>query len=69
MQSVIPEHSPMHHTLTPHVPLILPVSVISAKQTHTKVNAAFRSYRKDWHLFQIVFKFGHNRVHIIEVLG
>lgn len=34
MQSVSPKHSPMHHTLTPLVPLILPISVISAKQTH-----------------------------------
>lgn len=33
MQSVSPKHSPMHHTLTPEVPLILPISVISAKQT------------------------------------
>lgn len=31
MQSVSPKHSPMHHTLTPLAPLILP---ISAKQTH-----------------------------------
>lgn len=35
MQSVSPMHSPMHHTLTPLVPLILPFSVMSAKQkTH-----------------------------------
>lgn len=34
MQSVYPEHSPVHHTWTPLVPLILPVSVVSAKQTH-----------------------------------
>lgn len=35
MQSVSPKHSPMHHTLTPLVPHILPISVISAKQTHS----------------------------------
>lgn len=34
MQSVRPLHSPEHHTLTPIVPLILPISVISAKQAH-----------------------------------
>lgn len=33
MQSVSPLHSPVHHTLT-LIPLILPISVMSAKQTH-----------------------------------
>lgn len=34
MQSMSPRHSPVHHTLTPLVHLILPISVISGKQTH-----------------------------------
>lgn len=43
MQSVSPKHSPMHHTLTPLVPHILPISVISAKQTHSVKGGMLRS--------------------------
>lgn len=52
MQPVITKHSPMHHTLTPHVPLILPVSVISAKQKPKTSNTAFMSWQKNWFLIK-----------------
>lgn len=51
MQSVSPKHSPMHHTLTPLVPLILP---ISAKQTHKVKGRMLRSGHigKFWYVFK-----------------
>lgn len=58
MQSVSPKHSPVHHTLTPLVPLILPISVISAKQTHMVKGLMLRSGcagiagTKPWYLFE-----------------
>lgn len=59
MQSVSPMHSPMHHTLTRLVPLILPISVISAKQTHMVKGLVLHSGyigitgTKLWYLFRI----------------
>lgn len=47
----------------------LSVWSVPNKPTQSKVNAAFRWYRKEWHLFQIIFEFWTQKSQYTSVFG